>query len=64
MLGTLKATQHNPRSTWANVPMQDFTDSGDIDWGRSVSEIDLQLYAKYGLTEKEVDFVERMVKPM
>ena len=23
-----------------------------------------EVYAKYGLTEKEVDFVERMVKPM
>lgn len=33
MLGTLKATQHNPRDTWANVPLQDFTSHSDINWG-------------------------------
>lgn len=64
MLGTLKATQHNPRDTWANVPLQDFTASSDIDWSASISDIDRQLYAKYGLSEDEVAFIERMVKPM
>ncbi len=64
MLGTLKATQHNPRSTWVNVPQQDFTSSSDIDWSKSVAEIDKQLYEKYGLSETEQDFIERMVKPM
>lgn len=32
--------------------------------GKSVAEIDTQLYAKYGLTDKEVDFIESMIKPM
>lgn len=32
MLGTLKATQHNPKDTWANVPLQDFTENSDIIW--------------------------------
>lgn len=30
LLGTLKATQHNPRDTWANVPLQNFTAISDI----------------------------------
>lgn len=64
MLGTLKATQHNPKSTWANVPMQDFTQGGDIDWSQPVAEIDRQLYAKYRLSDEEVAFIERMIKPM
>ena len=64
MLGTLKATQHNPSNTWANVPLQDFTSESDIDWSQSVAEIDRQLYAKYGLTEEEVGFIESMIKPM
>ena len=64
LLGTLIATQHNPRDTWANVPLQDFTTNSDIDWSKSVPEIDSQLYAKYHLTEEEVAFVERMIKPM
>lgn len=64
MLGTLKATQHNPKDTWTNVPMQDFTKNSDIDWSKSVEEIDAQLYAKYGLTEDEIAFIESMIKPM
>lgn len=64
MLGTLKATQHNPRSTWANVPLQNFTTAGDIDWTQSVADIDRQLYAKYGLTQAEIAFIESMIKPM
>jgi hypothetical protein len=64
MLGTLKATQHNPRSTWVNVPMQNFTESSDINWIKDVCDIDKQLYTKYGLTEKEVQFIESMIKPM
>lgn len=64
MLGTLKATQHNPRSTWANVPLQDFTEESDIDWSQSVANIDYQLYAKYSLTEDEIAFIESMIKPM
>lgn len=64
LLGTLKATQHNPKDTWANVPMQDFTAGSDIDWSKSVEEIDAQLYAKYGLSDEEIVFIESMIKPM
>ncbi len=64
MLGTLKATQHNPKDTWANVPLQDFTSHSDIDWTKSVAEIDKQLYAKYGLSEGEVTFIETMIREM
>ena len=64
MLGTLKVTQDNPKPTWANVPLQDFTANSDIDWSKSVAEIDQQLYAKYGLTDEEIAFIEKMVKAM
>lgn len=64
LLGTLKATQHNPKDTWANVPMQDFTENSDIDWSKSVEEIDAQLYAKYHLSDEEIAFIESMIKPM
>ena len=64
MLGTLKATQHNPKNTWSNVPMQDFTSSSDIDWSKSVAEIDQQLYTKYGLGKSEIAFIESKIKPM
>lgn len=64
MLGVLKATQHNPASTWKHVPLQDFTNSSDIDWSKSIPEIDQQLYAKYGLDADEIAFIEEKVKPM
>lgn len=64
MLGTLKATQHNPKDTWANVPLQDFTASSDINWSQSIPEIDHQLYIKYKLTNEEISFIESMIKPM
>ncbi|MBQ2822187.1 MAG: hypothetical protein IJF17_11485 [Thermoguttaceae bacterium] len=64
MLGVLKITQHNPPETWRFVPLQDFTASSDIDWSVSVREVDRQLYAKYGLTQEEIDFIETHVKEM
>ena len=64
MLGTLKATQHNPRETWANVPMQDFTSESDINWNTPMSEIDKQLYTKYRLSNEEIRFIEQNIKPM
>lgn len=64
MLGTLKITQHNPKSTWKNVPLQDFTANSDIDWSQSIADIDKQLYAKYQLDQKEIDFIENNVKAM
>lgn len=64
LLGTLKATQHNPRDTWANVPLQNFTAISDIDWDQSISDIDKQLYRKYKLDEDEIDFIEEKIKPM
>ncbi len=60
----LKVTQHNPRSTWKYVPLQDFTSNSDIDWSKSIPEIDQQLYAKYGLSDEEIQFIEENVQPM
>lgn len=64
LLGVKKVTQHNPKATWEYVPIQDFTENSDIDWTKSVSEIDKQLSAKYGLNDEEIEFIESMIKPM
>ena len=64
MLGILKITQDNNRETWRYVPMQDFTVDSDIDWSQSVSGIDRQLYRKYGLDQREIEFIESHVKEM
>lgn len=64
MLGILKITQDNPAPKWKCVPLQDFTSDSDIDWSKSVPEIDQQLYKKYGLSQEEINFIETKVKPM
>lgn len=64
LLGTLKVTQDNPKSVWKNIPLQDFTPNSDIDWTKSIPEIDQQLYKKHQLSAEEVAFIERMIKPM
>lgn len=64
MLGVLKVTQNNAKPTWEYVPMQDFTETSDIDWTQSISDVDKQLYKKYGLSEEEINFIETHVKEM
>lgn len=64
LLGVLKSTQDNPLPVWKHVPLQDLTKNSDIDWSKSIHEIDLQLYKKYGLNEEEIDFIETHVREM
>ena len=49
-----KKTQDNPSSVFEFVPLQDFNKP----W------TDEELYAKYGLTNEEIAFIESMIKPM
>ena len=65
MLGVVKVTQGNKtKEVWSKVPLQDFTSKSDIDWRKSIPEIDQQLYKKYGLDQKEIAFIEEKVKAM
>jgi len=64
LLSILKVTPDNTKEKWAKVPLQDFTPQSDIDWTKSIPEIDQQLYAKYGLDEKEIAFIEEKVTAM
>lgn len=46
------------------VPLQNFTSNSDIDWSQSIADIDKQLYRKYGLSQEEIDYIEKTIKPM
>ena len=63
MVGILKTTQHST-TTYKYVPLQDFTADSDINWTKSIPEIDRQLYNKYGLDDREIRFIEEKVKEM
>ena len=64
LLNVLKTTQDITPQKWRYVPLQDFTPSSDIDWSKSVAEIDEQLFDKYGLDEQERNFIKTKVKEM
>lgn len=54
MMALIKNTQNISKGVFAFVPVQDFSKS----W------TDEELYAKYGLTDDEIAFIESMIKPM
>jgi eco57I restriction endonuclease len=54
MLGLKKITQDGMRGVYQFVPQQKF----DKPW------TDEELYEKYGLTEEEIAYIEKMVRPM
>ena len=54
LLSTILLTQNIAKDKFQFVPLQDFT--------RPWTDVDL--YAKYGLTEDEIAFIESMIKPM
>ena len=59
-----KSSQQVPSTVFTLVPNQNFTAQSDIDWSKSIPEIDQQLYRKYNLSEDEINFIEKMIKPM
>ena len=59
-----KMTQNGSRGSYQFVPLQDFTNKSDINWNQSIDEIDKYLYKKYDLSEKEIEFIETIIKPM
>jgi len=59
-----KISQNTARETFNKVPQQDFTPTSDINWSKSISEIDQQLYKKYDLSDEETAFIESRVKTM
>ena len=54
MVSAIKVSQMASAAVYEFVPVQDFTKP----W------TDEELYAKYGLTDEEINFIESMIKPM
>lgn len=66
LLGIMKTTQNNQsKNTWSKIPIQDFREvSQDIDWEKSLSDIDKLLFEKYSLTRDEIEFINSNVMSM
>ncbi|MGE6895623.1 Eco57I restriction-modification methylase domain-containing protein [Priestia flexa] len=59
-----KGSQDATSRTFKFVPIQDFSNDSEIDWSVSVQEVDNQLYKKYGLTDEEINHIEKRIKTM
>ncbi|HFF3188954.1 TPA: Eco57I restriction-modification methylase domain-containing protein [Bacillus cereus] len=62
--GLAKGSQDATSKTFKFVPVQDFSNNSDINWSVSVQEVDNQLYEKYGLSDDEIQHIERKIKTM
>ena len=59
---SIKSTQNASAKAYKFVPMQDFTNSSDIDWSQPISSIDEQLFKKYKLSDDEVAYIRKTIK--
>lgn len=64
LIGLLAATQHLSKDKFIYVPVQDFKRNDIIPWEKSIPEIEQKLYEIYNLDDKDVEFIEGMIKPM
>lgn len=61
MISIIKMSQNTRQAVYELVPIQDFSNGSNIDWDRSLEDIDKQLYTKYSLSEYEISEIEEKV---
>ena len=64
LISIAKANQNGTRITYKFVPMQDFTEKSDINWYKSINNIDEQLFDKYNLSVEEREHIKKSIKDM
>lgn len=64
LVGFKKSSQALYQVVYQFVPVQDFTEYSDIDWSKSIEEIDTQLYKKYNFSKEEIQLIEEKIKPI
>ena len=64
MVSLVKSSQNTTQIVYRFVPIQDFTNNSDINWTKSVEEIDEQLYNKYNLSNEEREHIKKSIKDM
>ena len=60
MIG-IRKNKNMTQETYKFVPIQDFKESSDIKWDNKISEIDNQLFIKYGFTDLEIKHIDEMI---
>ena len=60
--GLVLQEQNRSSSFGEIIPVQDFSNNSDIDWSKTIAEIDDQLYQKYKLTKEEIEYIKKFEK--
>lgn len=61
LISQVKKTQNAARGVYQFVPLQNFTNSSDINWNKTIDEINIQLYEKYNLDENEIEYIKSKI---
>lgn len=64
MVSLVKSSQNTTQIVYRFVPMQDFTEQSDINWTKSIADIDVQLFDKYHLSLEEREHINNSIKDM
>lgn len=59
-----KASHDASSKTYRFIPIENFTCDSEIDWSKSISEIDEELFKKYNLTINEIEHIKSSIKNM
>lgn len=61
MISILKVSQNVSQNVYQFVPIQNFKNNSDINWGDNYNDIDKQLYNKYDLSDEEISLIEEKI---
>ena len=64
LLSLAKISQHGTKQTYKFVPLQNFTSNSDIDWTKTIDQIDEQLFNKYDFSTEEREHIKKSIKDM
>lgn len=57
MISILKVSQNVTQTVYKFVPIQNFKNNSDIDWGVGLDDLDEQLFKKYNLSDEQIKLI-------
>ena len=64
LVASIKISQSAPNRVYKYVPLENFRKDSDVPWEKNIDGIDEFLNKKYKLDKKNVEYIQKMIKPM
>lgn len=64
LVAAVKISQACPNRCYQFVPIQDFSSKGDIDWTKTIDEIDDYLFDKYHFTKDDITYTKETISKL